>query len=187
MALPSSDRIFSERASKSITRVSGKIGKALSERGQILKQYPFLLREKSTLATARPVEVLKPLGNPYLDYKVRVIREVLSSIVKFILGLLFGLICVALISKYMTPVSPEVLNLLDPIPITEIAPAGDLTPDGEWHIDDVLVAGVLCIEGGILLGIAYALIPVAILPMVTAIASEALLEISPLLHLGIFF
>jgi hypothetical protein len=51
----------------------------------------------------------------------------------------------------------------------------------------VLITGVLCIEGGILLGIAYALIPVAILPMATVIASEALLEISPLLHLGIFF
>lgn len=45
LALPSSDAIFSERASKSITRVSSQIAKDLSERAQILIMYPQLLQD----------------------------------------------------------------------------------------------------------------------------------------------
>lgn len=50
LALPSSDRIFVERSAKSVTRLSGKVASALSQRAQILQQFPSLLRGIKTLA-----------------------------------------------------------------------------------------------------------------------------------------
>lgn len=177
MAIPSSDRIFSERSSKTITRISGKVSGALAERAQILMMYPQLLREKHTNAIGRPLAPLS--GNPYEDYKIRVLKAYLSFILKFVFGLIFGIICVGFLTKYMSGNPETIVQLIEQSqgPIGTL-PIGDSVKAVSRGVEifDSLYLPIIYTEIGIILSAGIIVTTsVIVIPTIVPLVAPALL------------
>lgn len=143
--------------------------------------YPSMLREKHTLSSSHIKVPLGTPSNPYLDYKIRLVREFLTFLLKFLLGILAGMVGIALIVYYIDHV-PLVVNLPEPTLISEVDPP----KGGEYGVTDTVRTSVLIIEGVILIGLVSTVALPVILPVVPIIASQILNEISPFLQLGFF-
>jgi len=187
MAIPRSDEIFSERTSKTVTRISGKLSDSLRERGAILQMYPQLLREKHTKAHGRPF--IHNQDNPYVSYKNRLRKEVIMTALKFIFGYACGALCVIITTKYFIVDPTLILDVIPeqvPGPSTLLdGPSVDSSQMGE-RILDISFKAIECIDIGINLSIGITALGLTVIPAVTPFVAPVLLWLSPLLYLGLY-
>jgi len=149
-----------------------------------------MLREKSTLSSSHIKVPINVPSNPYLDYKIRLVSEFLTFILKFLLGILAGIAGVSLGMYYIDTVSQ--ISVLGEIQVPEIGPlpitgeADTLTSSvSESWIDDPIWTSILVVEGIAILGFAVIISP-GITPVVPLVISQIFIEYFPLYHMGIF-
>lgn len=125
-------------------------------------------------------------NNPYHDYKIRVLREWLSFFLKLFLGMIFGVLSVALLTKYITYI-PELSTIVESskevVDITS-TPSVDLTPTEVLDLTEIVRYSIICIEIGGIIYIFGAIATPIIVPMIAAGVQDLILDYNPFLYLG---